>query len=196
MNDTERKAKIRKLILDTIRANGGGMEFEPLTVKMMDEPDIDQLTNDIAATVRASLGFMARDNLVEKRRNTWYVCGPVTPPTTNGPRPSGTVAAAVQGRVELPAFQQKRDGRTITLESTPALLDNVFSVELKLPGGWFPVPLFQDMRICIGPERPRWSPEQTTFSGVTLIKVVFKNGQTAEYPINDNSPVTVAPLPQ
>lgn len=175
----------------------GGETFEDLLELIQDDKRVTDATDTVHASIRATLGQMAKNDLVEKRKGTWYLIPqhePVKPPNGTGPRPSGVLASGSSARVELPAYQQKRAGVCITFESTPALIENVFSVEFKIGTNWIPVPLFTNTRFCVGPERPRWASNQTTYAGVSSIKVTLKTGEQNDYPHDANIPVTIAEL--
>jgi hypothetical protein len=96
-------------------------------------------------------------------------------------------------RVTLAPFQQKRSGRLVTIEHSPLEVEDVARIQLKVDGHWFPVPLFGDVRICIGPDTPRWNPEQETYEGASCLKIITKDGKTSEMNLDIHQPVTIAP---
>lgn len=102
--------------------------------------------------------------------------------------------AAQNGHIQpIAPFAQKRSGKTITLYTTPETLENVIGLSLLHKEQWYKMPLFDNVRLCIGMEAPQWSPEQEMYSDITEMKVLFKNGQTVNRAVNPREIVTIAP---
>jgi hypothetical protein len=93
-------------------------------------------------------------------------------------------------RVQLSPFLLQRDPRVVTLESSPVYWDDVVKVEFQIGGGWFEIDSEGGLRICVGDEKPAWSPNEQTNTGVRGIRLTLRNGQIIEYGHNPDAPIT------
>lgn len=109
------------------------------------------------------------------------------------PHPSVAVNAT-HDRADIPDFYRDRPVRSVTLERTPILLENVFRVELKHLGEWFRLPIFGNLRICTGPDIPVWSTEQESYQHVTGIRITYSDGRREVHNLDVNAPITIAPF--
>lgn len=107
---------------------------------------------------------------------------------------SNSAVAAVTSKQDIPAYYRQRSGRIVTIEQSPTELTNVFSLEMKINGRFMKLPLFGDMRVCVGHEVPRWTPDQEVIRDVSALRVTYTDGRTEEINVGVEHAVTVAPL--
>jgi hypothetical protein len=96
-------------------------------------------------------------------------------------------------RIELPEIARGRDGKRVGVYALPDEFEDVVQVLLYHAGGSFKVPLFGNLRICIGAGVPQWSADQESNPGITEVRVVFKGGQYRSFSVLPGQWVTIAP---
>jgi hypothetical protein len=175
-----RNAQLRTQILEAIR-----------TAPIVDRAFIDEYVQGVNKdATRFMIGqhlyILVRDGDIEKKENDSYAIIPRNSGTLVNANPDGE-------KSKLPPFLQSRSGRLVTITHSPVELEDVARIQLKISGQWITLPLFDDIRICVGPDVPKWNHAQETYTGVAAIKVIFKSGETTEHNIPVNNPVTVAP---
>lgn len=155
---------------------------------------LDLVARDIGGdsprkAVSVSLHWLETDDIVWKDEKTGiytlteYRKPPQAPSVTNGMAREGT-------RVDIAPFMKGRDPKTVTVYTSPATYDQVVGVQMCIHGQWIKFPVFGHVRICIGPEIPKWSPDQETNRNVTAIRLIHKTGDVKEIPVNASVPVT------
>lgn len=98
------------------------------------------------------------------------------------------------GRVQpIAPMVQKRSGKTVELYTSPRVFSDVIGLSLLIGERWFKLPLFGGVRVCMGHEAPIWSPEQETFTDVSVIKILLKDGRVVEERPARADLVTIAP---
>lgn len=174
---------LRTHILDTLRTNGR------------------QSLDDIREYVAQKTGLQDKDlrRSVGQSMRHLQEAGKVNP--VGGGRfalVNGTAEIAQANpeaeKVTLAPFQARRSGRTVSLEHSPLEISDVARVELKALGRYYPIPMFGDIRICIGKDIPKWSPDQETYDQINAIRVTTKDGRVTEMNHNVADPITIAPL--
>lgn len=119
---------------------------------------------------------------------------------TGTPLPGRKVAVPERGsllierdhrKVNIPAFLKARRPVTLFIELSPLEVESVFSLEVEMGGIWIPIELPADKRLSFDSEEPRWSPAQTTYNGVTGIRVTYANGDQYDYVHNPTYPLTM-----
>lgn len=93
-------------------------------------------------------------------------------------------------RVELPPYLLQRAPFTVTFETSPVPVDNVIKVEQHIAGRWVEVDGSGGLRVCMGSEKPVWSPYEVTNTGVTAIRVTLRTGEVQIYGHNPDMPLT------
>lgn len=151
----------------------------------------DNSTNRAYGT---SLGHLVEDRIVTKKNGKFYLTESITP------RP-GTPTLALQNSAHtlpekhpLPAFSKDRAGHTVLLYTSPSDYEHVARVEYNFGGdNWFRSPLVGDLRICLGPDVPKWSPAQEVNRGIYKIRLIALDGIAEEITTNPSYPITIAP---
>lgn len=135
-----------------------------------------------------TLGQLREDGHVIEMRGRWYLTEHAPQPKNAPPMPPPN------GRVQPVApFVGKRTGKTVALYTTPEVLQNVIGLTLTIDNVAYKMPLFGNIRICIGKEAPQWTPEQEMYTHCTKIRVLLQGGQTQEFQPAYNDIVTIAP---
>lgn len=182
------KFKVRELILEALYALGenGGTREE---IASLIEKDFPKDVN-IQMSVGRILGSFLHEGTVEVHGSLWRIAD-TTPKFNNG---TAMEAAAHEGeRSPLSAYQQNRAANTVTLYHSPIEIEDVIRIRVRVENGsWFNVPIFGDVRICLGPGIPKWNAEQEVNRGIVEISVQRKNGDVMNYPCNPQDHITFA----
>lgn len=101
------------------------------------------------------------------------------------------------GSVAKPAvalYAGKRTGKTVSIYTTPKVMDDVIALSLLMNEQWFKMPLFSSVRICIGTgDPPMWSSDQEMYRGVVQIRITHKSGMVTDEHTSPSDIITVAP---
>lgn len=100
---------------------------------------------------------------------------------------------AATERMALSDFNRNRSGRIVSLEYTPSEFTDVARLQFCHQGQWITVPLFGNIRVCIGNDIPRWDPAQETYYRITSIRIIYMTERVEEFGHNGDLPITVAP---
>lgn len=112
----------------------------------------------------------------------------------NGTAPAKPFMESARTTVALAEYEKGREGRHVALYQSPQEFERVVQVWLKPQNGsYFKIPLWSDMRICVGPDIPKWHVEQEVNRGIAAIRVVLANGKAEEFQVNPSFPITIAP---
>lgn len=155
---------------------------------VLDAGGLDKATRRSYGHVLANL---VADGQVIERYGRFYLKEAVQAPGAKNFSAQGMMRT-LPDKTALPALAKTRSGHTVLLYTSPMELPNVARVELCIGGNWFRCPLFGDLRICLGPEIPRWSADQETNRGIAAIKVIALDGKTEEIQTNPQYPITIA----
>lgn len=141
-----------------------------------------------------ALGWMVKDGTLHESNGRFRPANAEQKePHQNGSR-NGAMAAATHDsgvRVQLSEFQKGRDARQVTVYQSPDEIDDAVMVQFCIHGQWVKIPFTGNLKICVGPDIPKWSPDQETNYGVSTLRVVLRSGTTREWPINSSAPVTI-----
>jgi hypothetical protein len=110
-------------------------------------------------------------------------------PVPAAPSPS----ANGNGLTTIAPFKQKRPGIRLGIYSSPRYFEEVVALSILIGEQWFPVPMFDNMRMCIGYEIPEWSPYQLEYRNVVNMRITFKNGQVQDERPALKDVITIAP---
>jgi hypothetical protein len=98
--------------------------------------------------------------------------------------------------LEEPQFDNGRTGHSVSIYRAPVTFAYVRRVEIVLDGRWTKLPVFGNIRICIGSESdvPSWSLDQETYLEVEAVRILFSDSDL-EYcpPIGPGEAFTIAP---
>jgi hypothetical protein len=119
--------------------------------------------------------------------------GKAEPKPAASPPPQQPVLTQ-EGRTEIAPYLSKRPARTVSVQRTPLEITDVFRFEICQRGAWIRIPLFGSVRICTGPETPKWSPEQETYVGINAYRITLMDGRVQTVELRQDEPFTVAPL--
>ena len=184
MNSNGQLSKSRMLVIEALEAQA------------QEGATIDELVNLIGMdlemehpkmSIGQSLSKMEADEYVVCYRNRWYL-------KEHFFKPEPQQQNGSNGRVQpIAPIAQKRSGKTVELYTSPRVFSDVIGLSLLIKEQWFKLPLFGGVRICMGHESPIWSPEQETFSDVSVIKILLKDGRVVEERPALKDLVTIAP---
>lgn len=96
-------------------------------------------------------------------------------------------------RGKVAPYTAQAKGKTVSIFTSPIVLENVVGVQLFDEHGWHKIPLFGSIRVCIGREAPMWSPEQVTYTGVTRLRFIHKDSSILEENAAAKDLITIAP---
>lgn len=97
-------------------------------------------------------------------------------------------------KIELPEFQQGRQGHLVTVEAAADEYPNVVQLQFQIGEHWFnqPMPETGHVRICIGDRMPRWARHQEKNYGISAIRFVYEDGSfDVREGVNPKEPVVV-----
>lgn len=182
------KGDKRQKVLETVQEFKAGITIQELITLLVDD---FRGAQEPERAVSQTLWRLSSAGLIERKNGKYYpVNGSIAPgdaARAPGQQPQGL-------RVELSAIQKERDTQTVVLYQSPVEIENVVMVQLNIDGHWVRIPLFGDLRICVGASIPRWSHNQEVNRGVRIIRLVQKNGQVVDTPVDPANPITIAPL--
>lgn len=170
---------IRSIIMDAVRSKG-----------RMTMADIREVVNRSASTpqTKASVGQVVR-HLIDAgklHRDGEYII-PV----------NGQMIVQANSENEkkqlLAPFQSQRSAKVVTIEQSPIEIEDAARVQLNINEQWVTIPLFNSIRICTGPDVPRWNPAQETYYHVRAIRVITKSGKSSDMNLDPRNPLTIAP---
>lgn len=185
--------ELRSIILGVLNTQPE-IDRETLYDYIADELRV-QRDRALNTSIGVALSWMERDKQVSTTKNEVFLLngnGSSKPerqphqPTTK----RFVQANAVGDRVQISPFLAKRAPRNVTLESSPLLVEDVIKVEFQIGAAWFEVDSEGGLRICVGDEKPAWSPDEQTNYGVSCIRLTLKSGAVQEYGHNPNTPIT------
>lgn len=190
---------LRELVKEALTVQPGATRDEIITYVEANER-MPHMAGNPKRIVGQMLSKLADKGVTEDRNGHWYLCGKPSPVTVaplsahpNGNGGSQAVASE-NGRAEIAPFYKQREGRVVTLERTPVEIDRVHRIEVRMGDRWVPIPTFGDVRVCIGPDIPRWTPDQEVMRGVTQIRITHTDERQSVYHVAaDGCPVTFAP---
>jgi hypothetical protein len=97
-------------------------------------------------------------------------------------------------KASISPFQSKRNPKAVSIQASPVEFDNAMRVQLCIQGTWVTIPIFGALRICTGPNIPKWSPEQEVNTGVSAIKVTMNTKEVFEISTYPEYPIMIAPV--
>lgn len=184
MNTNGTLSKPRMLVVEALEAQGKeGATIDELVELLTQDLNVDNPKMSIGQ----SLSKMENDQYIIRSRNRWYL-------KEHAPSAQPALPPQANGRVQpIAPIAQKRSGKTVELYTSPRVFSDVIGLSLLIKEQWFKLPLFGGVRICMGHESPIWSPEQETFSDVSVIKILLKDGRVVEERPALKDLVTIAP---
>lgn len=183
---------LRDIITDALKAQSP-MDRESLYDYIAEWQGVDR-SRSVNVSIGVALSWMERDGLVTTTKNEIHLKNGATNGNVHAPQQPTTKrfvqANATGDRVQLSPYLNKRTPRLVTLESSPAFVEDVVKVEFSIRGSWFEVDSEGGLRICVGDEKPAWSPDEQTNYGVSCIRLTLKSGHVQEYSHNPELPIT------
>lgn len=180
----------RQYIIEALEAMGkAGSTTDELVTLIGDNMPGSNPKHSIGRT----LGGMEKDGYVVMYRGRWFEKenAPTEPANNNGSHI--TARKPDQPKVQIAQYAGKRSGKTVSVYTSPKVLDDAIGLALLIKNEWYKIPLFASLRLCIGAEAPMWSPEQEMYQNVTVIRITHKGGTVTEERPNSTDIITIAP---
>lgn len=175
-------SKSRQLVCEALEAAGNDGATK--------EQIVDYVKGDLAVdhplmSVGQALGFLAGENFVVESMGKFWLKENYSPigskPAQNGHSKQEVVSP----------HTQKRAGRVVSLFTAPQFFVDVVEIKLLIGNTWIPVPLFGNVRVCIGDNIPDWS-NVVWYNDVKTAKFIFRDGHTHEEQPSGRDIVSVA----
>lgn len=198
---------MRQLILEALTLQPGSTRDE-LTEYLRGDANIRAFDGNLNHSVGQVLRFLRQEQKIKEHNNLWYLHNSTAVPAPvngNRPRPfsangngaAPTVTAPVAAhteRVEISDYYATRTGYAVSLERSPLMLEGVIHLEAMIGDNWIPLPVFGDVRLCIGTDIPKWTPQQEVLRGVSAVRVTHRNGEREVHNLDKRNPLTIAPI--
>lgn len=180
----------RQYVIEALEAMGKGGATTDELVTLIGE---NMPGGNPKQSIGKTLGGLERDQYVVRYRGRWYEteCAPTEPTNNNGSH--SAPPKTEYPKVQIAQYAGKRSGKTVSVYTSPKVLDDAIGLALLIKNEWYKIPLFASLRLCMGTEAPMWSPEQEMYRNVTVIRITHKGGKVTEERPSPADVITIAP---